>query len=114
MFNAELLLAGMAQVMTVPPNVKYSELFVKFQREAREAGKGLWAAGAAPSGAGAAGAGPSSGAAPAKYIGNASSKKFLRPDCEWAAKIAPQNRVEFATREAAVAAGYKPCKVCRP
>ncbi len=28
--------------MTVPPNVKYQELFLKFQREAREAGRGLW------------------------------------------------------------------------
>lgn len=42
MFNAEVLLAGMAQAMTVPPNVKYAEMFVKFQREAKEAGKGLW------------------------------------------------------------------------
>jgi micrococcal nuclease len=42
MFNAELLLAGFAQVMTVPPNVKYADLFAKLQREAREAEKGLW------------------------------------------------------------------------
>jgi len=28
--------------MTVPPNVRYQELFVKLQREAREAGRGLW------------------------------------------------------------------------
>jgi len=42
MYNAELLLNGCAQVMTVPPNVKYADLFVKLQREARETGKGLW------------------------------------------------------------------------
>ena len=42
MFNAELLISGYAQVMTVPPNVKYADLFVKLQREAREADKGLW------------------------------------------------------------------------
>jgi len=42
MFNARLLLDGFAQVMTVPPNVKYADMFVKFQQEAREAGKGLW------------------------------------------------------------------------
>ncbi|WP_051276522.1 thermonuclease family protein [Desulfovirgula thermocuniculi] len=42
MYNARLLLDGYAQVMTVPPNVKYANLFAKFQREAREAGKGLW------------------------------------------------------------------------
>jgi len=27
---------------TVPPNVKYHELFLKLQREAREAKRGLW------------------------------------------------------------------------
>lgn len=42
MFNAELLLNGCAQVMTVPPNVKYADLFTGFQKEAREKKKGLW------------------------------------------------------------------------
>ncbi len=42
MFNAILVLEGYAQVMTVPPNVKYSDYFVKFQREAKEQNKGLW------------------------------------------------------------------------
>ena len=42
MFNARLLLGGYAQVMTIQPNVRYAELFVQFQREAREANKGLW------------------------------------------------------------------------
>ncbi|HBT46706.1 MAG TPA: nuclease [Peptococcaceae bacterium] len=42
MFNAELLLHGYAQVMTVPPNVKYSSLFVELEREARNEGRGLW------------------------------------------------------------------------
>jgi len=28
--------------MTVPPNVKYQELFLKLQREAREQKRGLW------------------------------------------------------------------------
>ena len=43
MVNAELVRQGYAQVMTVPPNVRHQELFVKLQREAREAGRGLWA-----------------------------------------------------------------------
>jgi len=42
MVNAELVRLGYAQVMTVPPNVKHQELFVKLQREARDAGRGLW------------------------------------------------------------------------
>jgi len=44
MFNARLLAEGYAQVMTVPPNVKYAEVFAELQAEAREAGRGLWGA----------------------------------------------------------------------
>jgi len=40
--NAELVKNGYAKVMTIPPNVKFSELFVKLQREARENYLGLW------------------------------------------------------------------------
>lgn len=40
--NARLLQEGYAQVMTVPPNVKYAEYFVRLEREARKAEKGLW------------------------------------------------------------------------
>ena len=40
--NGWLLQNGYAMVMTIPPNVKYQELFLKLQREAREAGRGLW------------------------------------------------------------------------
>jgi micrococcal nuclease len=42
MLNAELVRQGYAQVATFPPNVKYQDLFLKLQREAREAGRGLW------------------------------------------------------------------------
>jgi micrococcal nuclease len=44
MVNAELVRLGYAQVMTVPPNVRHQALFVTLQREARAAGRGLWAA----------------------------------------------------------------------
>ena len=42
MFNETLLREGYAQVATFPPNVKYVDRFLEAQREAREAGKGLW------------------------------------------------------------------------
>lgn len=42
MFNARLLLEGYAQVMTIPPNVKYADHFAAYQREARENNRGLW------------------------------------------------------------------------
>jgi micrococcal nuclease len=41
-FNEVLLEEGYAQVATFPPNVRYVERFEKAQREAREAGRGLW------------------------------------------------------------------------
>jgi micrococcal nuclease len=42
MVNAELVRRGYAQVMTVPPNVRHQELFLKLQRDARASGRGLW------------------------------------------------------------------------
>ncbi len=40
--NAELVKKGYAQVMTVPPNVKFSDLFLDLQKDARERNLGLW------------------------------------------------------------------------
>ena len=40
--NAELVRSGYAQVMTIPPNVRYADRFLQLQREARSAGRGLW------------------------------------------------------------------------
>lgn len=48
------------------------------------------------------------------YVGNSSSLKFHYPTCPYAALIAPQHRVCFASREEALAAGYEPCRVCNP
>ncbi len=40
--NAELVRLGYCQVSTYPPDVRYQELFLAMEREAREAGRGLW------------------------------------------------------------------------
>lgn len=42
MINAELVAQGYAQVMTIPPNVRHQEMFLKLQREARLLQIGLW------------------------------------------------------------------------
>jgi micrococcal nuclease len=42
MVNAELVRQGYALLSTYPPNVKHEALFVRLQREAREAKRGLW------------------------------------------------------------------------
>lgn len=44
MVNAALVRDGYAQVSTFPPDVRHQDLFLQLQREAREAGRGLWGA----------------------------------------------------------------------
>jgi micrococcal nuclease len=40
--NAELVKKGFGMVMTVPPNVKYAEKFIRWERTARKRNRGLW------------------------------------------------------------------------
>jgi len=44
MVNAELLRQGVAQLLTIPPNVRHVEMFRKVADEARRDGRGLWGA----------------------------------------------------------------------
>lgn len=50
MVNAELVAQGYAQVMTIPPNVKYQQTFLGLQRQARLLKRGLWKRDLAPPG----------------------------------------------------------------
>jgi micrococcal nuclease len=40
--NAKLVQDGYATVMTVPPNVKYANTFLKMERRARNQNRGMW------------------------------------------------------------------------
>lgn len=40
--NAEMVRLGYALVSTYPPDVRYQDLFLEMQQEARDAGRGLW------------------------------------------------------------------------
>ena len=42
MINSLLVVEGFAEVATYPPNVKYVEVFLQLQQEAREFSRGLW------------------------------------------------------------------------
>jgi len=42
MLNEEIVKAGYAIIMTIPPNVKYKNRFLKAYQEARESKRGLW------------------------------------------------------------------------
>lgn len=53
-------------------------------------------------------------AADFKYVGSSQSNKYHYPDCKWGKKISPKNMVTFKSAQEALAAGYVPCKVCKP
>lgn len=55
---------------------------------------------------------PTPSAGTGQYIGNIHSKIFHRATC--ASLPREQNRVYFATREAALSQGYRPCPRCNP
>jgi len=123
--NAELVRLGYAQVSTYPPDVQYVDMFLQLQQEAREAERGLWGAVPTPPESTSVPApsepvaGPASWACPsstdgAMYVGSANSDKYHKLSCTCAGKIKPENRICFGSREAAEAAGYVPCKVCKP
>ena len=40
--NAKIVEQGYASLLTIPPNVKYADLFLKLYQEARENRRGLW------------------------------------------------------------------------
>lgn len=40
--NADLLKKGYARIMTIPPNIKHADYFLKLERKARKKKKGMW------------------------------------------------------------------------
>lgn len=49
-----------------------------------------------------------------RYVGNFNSKKFHLRNCESISDMKESNKVFFVSRNAAIEAGYKPCKHCNP
>jgi endonuclease YncB( thermonuclease family) len=48
------------------------------------------------------------------FWGSKNSNIYHKPSCYWAQQIKSSNLIIFSTRSEAEAAGYKPCKVCKP
>jgi micrococcal nuclease len=109
MFNARLLLSGYAQIMTIPPDIKYVDYFTRFQTEARQSNKGLWSTSLSVDGTGVAKTNRSDA-----FWGSSQSRKYHYSKCAWAAKITPSNLLTFSSPVEARNAGFIPCKVCLP
>ncbi len=49
-----------------------------------------------------------------RYVGSDSTGVYCFPTCRHARRVTEQHRVVFGSGAAAAAAGYRPCRVCRP
>lgn len=99
MVNERLLQEGLAFCLATMPNVKYEGRLLAAQRTAMRAKAGLWRNWSEPGG---------------RYIGNRNSRRFHLASCPETKRIAPRNRVMFATRWDAFWSGYAPSRDCQP
>ncbi|MGH7920266.1 MAG: methylated-DNA--[protein]-cysteine S-methyltransferase [Candidatus Dormibacteraceae bacterium] len=49
-----------------------------------------------------------------RFVGSETTRVFCTPSCSAARRITPRHEVRFRSEEQALAAGYRPCSVCRP
>jgi micrococcal nuclease len=100
--NAEIVRQGYGQVYTDAP-FRYLDQFLKFEREARVANRGLWAANGNPTSAMIHGA-----AAETMVYVTSTGDTYHRLGCHYLAR----SRVALSLKQ--TAGRYKPCRVCRP
>lgn len=100
--NAELVKRGYAQMATFPPNVRHVETFRSLQREAREAGRGLWAN--APTEV----ASPRTPQRVGTFYVNGSSEVYHKQTCRF---VTPRS-TRLSGRD--LPDGARPCKTCKP
>ncbi len=97
--NAELVRNGLANLYTVPPNVKHTEYFLKLQSEAKEKKLGIWSEVKKPE---------------KNYLARRGSKRFHRPSCTVILSAPQKDLIIFKTKDEALKRGYSPCKICQP
>jgi len=98
--NGELVRLGFARAAVSPPNLKYKELFLKYEKGASDKYAGLWQEG--------------KGESEPYYVGNKRSYVFHKPSCPLVNRIPEKNKIIFRTRVDPIRIGYVPCKTCKP
>jgi micrococcal nuclease len=98
--NGEIVRQGLAFCYTWEPNTSHKDEFVTWQREARDADRGLWGL-PAP--------------APCElYVADRDGHRFHRAECGRAQRIKGRRRLEFRSRDDAFDLGQNPCGTCKP
>ena len=98
--NGELVKHGYAKAMVKPPNLKYKDTFINYQKKAMDEEKGLWQ--------------EKKRETESSYVGNKRTYLLHRPSCKLVSKISDKNRIIFRSRIDAIKIGYSPCKECKP
>jgi micrococcal nuclease len=98
--NAELIKLGYARTNIVPPNDKYKNMFLDYEKKAQQSEKGLWQETKIDT--------------EASYIGNKRSYVFHRPSCKYVDKIPEKSKIIFRNRADAIKIGFIPDKMCKP
>jgi micrococcal nuclease len=98
--NAELIKLGYAKANIVPPNDKYKNMFLDYEKKAKQSEKGLWQEAKKDT--------------EISYIGNKRSYAFHRPSCKLIDKIPEKSKIIFRSRADAIKIGYIPDKMCKP
>lgn len=98
--NGELVRLGYARAMIKPPNTRYRDILLQYQKEAMAKDAGLWQ--------------EKKQDTERSYIGNKRTYVFHRPSCPFSAKMPAKNRIVFTNRMDPIKIGYTPCKRCRP
>jgi micrococcal nuclease len=98
--NAELIKLGYAKTNIVPPNDKYKNMFLDYEKKAKQSEKGLWQEAKKDT--------------ETFYIGNKRSYAFHRPSCNLIDKIPEKSKIIFRNRADAIKVGFIPDKMCKP
>jgi micrococcal nuclease len=106
--NEAILRAGLAIAYGHDPENKYSDLFLEAEKEARDAGKGIWGLPLKY---------PEKEYVASKYKKPIENKLeprrvFHRTGCKHARDIYKRNKMFFKTINEALDAGFRPCAVC--
>jgi micrococcal nuclease len=98
--NAELIKLGYARTNIVSPNDKYKNMFLDYEKKAKQSEKGLWQ--------------ETKKDTETSYLGNKRSYAFHRPSCKSVDKIPEKSKIIFRSRADAIKIGYIPDKMCNP
>lgn len=98
--NLEILKAGHARAVLIPPNLKYAGNFRRGELGARRHKSGLWKEE------------PDNPFIKSEYIGEKNTKIYYFPTSPELERIPQANLVKFRSRVEAKAAGYRACFTC--